>query len=106
MLNHATHVFEKWIGSGAFRSVTVVTSTNDESALSGFFETLMNKLLKTPMPNLVHEAFWKRYPDECYALGPGKVREEVDTILEEAQGKLISLLGARNIELLEKKYDV
>lgn len=33
VLNHATHVFSRWLGTGAFGSISITTSTNDESAL-------------------------------------------------------------------------
>ena len=106
VLNHATHVFEKWIGSGAFRSVTVVTSTNDESALSGVLRDFDEQAPENTYAKSRPRSFGRDIRMNVTLSARGKVREEVDTILEEAQGKLISLLGARNIELLEKKYDV
>jgi molybdopterin-biosynthesis enzyme MoeA-like protein len=86
--------------------VTVVTSTNDESALSGVLRDFDEQAPANTYAKSRPRSFGRDIRMNVTLSARGKVREEVDTILEEAQGKLISLLGARNIELLEKKYDV
>ena len=105
VLNYATHVFEEWIGSGAFRSVTVVTSTNDESALSGVLRDFDSEASENTYAKSRPRKFGGDVRMNVTLSARGKSREEVDSLLEDAQGKFIGLLGARHIEVLETSYD-
>lgn len=105
VLNYTTHVFEKWIGSGAFRSVRVVTSTNDESALSGVLRDFDSQSPENTYAKSRPRRFGGDVRMNVTLSARGKVREEVDSLLEDAQGTLVGLLGARNIEVLETNYD-
>lgn len=105
VLDHATHVFERWIGSGAFRSVTVVTSTNDESALSGVLHDFDTQAPENTYAKSRPRRFDGDVRMNVTLSARGKTRGEVDSLLEDAQGTFIGLLGTRNIEVLETNYD-
>jgi nicotinamide-nucleotide amidase len=105
VLDHATHVFDKWLGTGAIRSATVATSTQDESVLDGAFRDFDQQA----PANVYLKSRPRRTGDAVLARVTLSVRESSEQaagdLLRRSVALLQTALERRDVQVLGVDFD-
>src|SRR6266496_376078 len=105
VLNHSTHVFERWLGVGAFGSINIVTSSNDESAL----DAALRDFDAASQFDVYLKSRARRFGDDVRVLvtlsAKGASRADTQTRLAEALQAFGRALQHHGLDILETSHD-
>jgi len=105
VLNHSAHVFERWLGAGAFGNVNIVTSSNDESAL----DAALRDFDAASQRDVYLKSRARRFGDDVRMLvtlsARGPSRASVSARLAEALQAFGKTLQDHGLDILDRSYE-